>query len=373
MYFTYGEKEIAYLKKADPVLGAAIDKIGYLEREVDSDLFTSVVHQIVGQQISNAALTTVWTRMQDMLGEITPQRICSVSEAELQQCGMSLRKAGYIQTFARQVLDGSLDLEALTHKSDAEVIQVLSAVKGIGIWTAEMLLIFGLQRQDVLSFGDLGIRKGMQLLYGWENVTPELFSICQKRYSPYGTIASLYLWAIAAGAFPELHNCRNVEYCCTISTPVGMMTASSDGYVLTGLWIADQKYFGSTLKEQAETKQLPVFAELERWLTAYFEGENPPVTLPLNPKGTPFRQMVWEILKAVPYGKTTTYGAIAKQLELQTGKRVSAQAVGQAVGHNPIGILIPCHRVIGSDGSLTGYAGGIEVKRKLLREIEHAI
>ena len=158
------------------------------------------------------------------------------------------------------------------------------------------------------------------------------------------------------------------NYICTIPSPVGILTAASDGTSITGLWIEGQKYFTSTLADDGLKADLPVFKSLQKWLSIYFEGKSPNFAPPLAPKGSAFRQSVWQILCEIPYGTVTTYGDIAKQLEAQTGgKRVSAQAVGGAVGHNPISIIIPCHRVVGANGNLTGYAGGIDKKIQLLQ------
>ena len=151
-----------------------------------------------------------------------------------------------------------------------------------------------------------------------------------------------------------------MTYRASYLSPLGAITLASDGKALTGLWFDGQKYFGSTLPQQAETGDCPVFAQAKRWLDSYFAGEKPGFTPPLHWMTTPFRRAVWEILLTVPYGCTTTYGQIAAQLADRMGKPQSAQAVGGAVGHNPI------HRVVGADGSLTGYAGGIDRKVKLL-------
>ncbi|MDO5785487.1 MAG: methylated-DNA--[protein]-cysteine S-methyltransferase [Eubacteriales bacterium] len=150
-------------------------------------------------------------------------------------------------------------------------------------------------------------------------------------------------------------------------SPVGTLTLAGTEDAITGLWFRNQKYFGSTLNTQAVEKQTPALRLAAQWLDSYFHGENPAPELPLAPSGSPFRQAVWEILCRIPYGSLTTYGTIARQLAQQTGKAVSAQAVGGAVGHNPISILIPCHRVVGAAGSLTGYAAGIDTKIQLLR------
>ena len=149
------------------------------------------------------------------------------------------------------------------------------------------------------------------------------------------------------------------------ASPLGGMTLTSDGMALTGLYFDGERDFPDL--SAAHKKDLPVFGEVMRWLDLYFAGKEPDFMPPLAPVGTTFQQAVWEILKTIPYGEITTYGAIAKQLEKDTGRRMSAQAVGGAVGRNPISILIPCHRVIGANGSLTGYAGGLDKKEYLLR------
>jgi len=154
-------------------------------------------------------------------------------------------------------------------------------------------------------------------------------------------------------------------------SPLGGITLASDGEALTGLWFDGQKYFGESLAEERETKELPVFAQAVKWLDIYFSGKNPDFIPPLSMETTPFRRTVWEILLTIPFGKTMTYGEIAGRIAgriaLQKGlERMSAQAVGQAVGHNAIALIIPCHRVVGADGSLTGYAGGTDKKAWLL-------
>ncbi|GHU06307.1 methylated-DNA--protein-cysteine methyltransferase [Spirochaetia bacterium] len=156
-----------------------------------------------------------------------------------------------------------------------------------------------------------------------------------------------------------------MEYIQKIKSPIGLLTVASDGKNISGLWIEGQKYFARTLEKETCEKTLPVFDDLRKWLDVYFSGKAPGFLPPLAPKGTPFQQSVWKNLCKIPYGKTLTYGGIAA---LITGREnTSARAVGGAVGHNPISILVPCHRVIGQNGSLTGYAGGMDVKEKLLR------
>ena len=153
------------------------------------------------------------------------------------------------------------------------------------------------------------------------------------------------------------------DYIAHYSSPLGGMTLASDGTALTGLWFNGQKYFADTLKEvQTLNPNLPIFDLTRQWLDIYFSGKEPTFTPPLQIRGSTFRKQVWNLLLEIPYGRTMTYGEIARKLQCK-----SAQAVGGAVGHNPISIIIPCHRVIGADGSLTGYAGGVERKASLLK------
>ena len=157
-----------------------------------------------------------------------------------------------------------------------------------------------------------------------------------------------------------------MEYLHICSSPLGEITLSGDGEALTGLWFQGQKYFGSTLSGEETGKSLPLFDRTEEWLDIYFSGREPGFLPPLRPRGTPFRQRVWQLLQEIPYGQTVTYGDLACRLAGETGKPASPRAVGGAVGRNPISLLIPCHRVLGAEGSLTGYAGGMERKLRLL-------
>lgn len=156
------------------------------------------------------------------------------------------------------------------------------------------------------------------------------------------------------------------------SSPLGGILLAADEIGLTGSWFDGEKYFADNLPAEHTERQTPILAEAARWLDIYFTGKEPGFTPPLHPIGSPFRQAVWEILLQIPYGQTTTYGEIARQLAEKQGlEKMSAQAVGGAVGHNEISVIIPCHRVVGTSGSLTGYAGGIDKKVKLL-ELERA-
>ncbi len=195
--FKYGQAELEYLKKRDKKLCAAIERIGMIEREVIPDLFCALINSIVGQQISAKAAVTVWNRVQESLGVITPESIVNATIENIQQCGLSLRKVGYIKGVGEAVTTGKLNLSELCELEDGEIIDRLSSLNGIGKWSAEMLLIFSMERPNVVSWGDLAIQRGMKNLYGLKTLTKEQFVKYVKRYSPYGSVASLYLWALS--------------------------------------------------------------------------------------------------------------------------------------------------------------------------------
>lgn len=204
LYFQYGQIETDYLKRKDKKLGEAICRIGHIKREIQPELYPALIKSIVGQQISTKAQITIWQRMQERFSPFEPQIIGTLSLDELQSCGISMRKATYISDLTQAVLQGEVNLASLNSLSDTEVCQELTKLRGIGPWTAEMILTFSLQRPDVVSYGDLAIQRGMRMLYRHRKITPVLFTKYRNRYSPYGTVASLYLWAIAGGALPEL-------------------------------------------------------------------------------------------------------------------------------------------------------------------------
>lgn len=202
MYFDYGAREVDYLKARDRVLGEVIDQVGHVEREVDPDLFSAVVHHIVGQQISTKAQATIWARMRERLGEVNARTVAAAGTAALQSVGISLRKAEYIQDFAGKVNSGAFDLQRVAALPDSEAIEALIALKGVGVWTAEMILLFCLQRPDIFSFDDLAIQRGLRMVYRHRKIDRKLFEKYRRRFRPYGSVASLYLWAVAGGAIP---------------------------------------------------------------------------------------------------------------------------------------------------------------------------
>ena len=188
MYFEYGETEIEYLKQKDKKLAEVIDTLGMIERTVDTDLFSSVVHHIIGQQISMKAQAT----------------ILEAGIPKLQAYGMTFRKAEYLTDFAEKIKSGEFDLDAVWQMSDQEAIEALSSLKGIGVWTAEMILLFCMQRLNVFSYGDLAILRGLRMVYHHRKIDKKLFEKYHRRFSPYCSVASLYLWAVSGGAIPGM-------------------------------------------------------------------------------------------------------------------------------------------------------------------------
>lgn len=210
MYFIYGSTETEYLKSKDKTLGKIIDMIGHIERETDTDLFSSVIHHIIGQQISTKAQQTIWRRMQETFTVIDAETIGNADVNRLQALGITFRKAEYIKDFAVKVQTGDFDLAAVSQMPDAEAVKELSRLKGIGVWTAEMILLFCLQRPDIFSFDDLAIQRGLRMVYHHKKIDRKLFEKYRRRFSPYCSTASLYLWAVAGGAIPGMKDYKEV-------------------------------------------------------------------------------------------------------------------------------------------------------------------
>lgn len=206
MFFKYGETEIEYLKSKDKKLGLIIDKIGHIDREVNPDLFSSIVNSIVGQQISTKAHNTIWNRITDELKVINADSILDAGALKIQSFGISHRKAEYIMDFAHKVKYSDFDLEGMRDLTDEEIIVKLSSLKGVGVWTAEMIMLFSLQRPNVFSYGDLAILRGIRMVYHHKDIDKKRFERYRKRFSPYCSVASLYFWAVAGGAIEGMRD-----------------------------------------------------------------------------------------------------------------------------------------------------------------------
>jgi DNA-3-methyladenine glycosylase II len=210
-YVSTSAKARAYLAERDPLLGEYMAVIGPVKRPRDPDLFSALINTIIGQQISGKAHKTVWERFANLIGEVTPEKVARAEHNQIQACGLSHRKTEYIQSAAEKAAAGELNLARLPKMTDHEVIQTLIQFKGIGEWSAEMLLLFSLGRADILSYEDLGIHRGLCVLHrpppaslrALQKLTKAAFEEYRTLYSPYGSAASLYLWAIAGGAGPE--------------------------------------------------------------------------------------------------------------------------------------------------------------------------
>jgi 3-methyladenine DNA glycosylase/8-oxoguanine DNA glycosylase len=194
--FDYGDKEITYLGKKDKQLSKIINALGKIERQVMPNLFEALVESIIGQQISSKAAATVNQRLRDRFnGEISPEKVAATNHFYIQECGTTLKKAGYIKIAADAILYGKIKLDNFSSMTDEEIIAQLIQLPGVGVWTAEMLMIFSLQRPNIISYDDLIIRRSIMKLYKLEGLTKEQFETYKKRYHPYASIASLYLWA----------------------------------------------------------------------------------------------------------------------------------------------------------------------------------
>ncbi len=205
-YFKYGEREIEYLKSKDKILAKVIDKIGKIERVVTPDLFEALIHTIIGQQISIKAQESIWNKMKENLPAINSKYIANASAEHLQSLGLSFRKVEYMQDIAKKIEDKKLDLNKFYEMNDNDVCTELSKLRGIGVWSAEMLMLFSMQRPNILSFGDLAIQRGLRMIYHHRKITPELYRKYYRRYTPYSSVASLYIWAVAGGAIPEMRD-----------------------------------------------------------------------------------------------------------------------------------------------------------------------
>lgn len=193
-YIEYGKEEIEYLTKKDPVLGNYIAEVGFLKREVNEDVYSSLIESIIGQQISTKAANTIRKRVLTLVGDITPTNIKKANQEDLLACGLSMRKYEYIIGITNAFLEDVELYENLNLKSNEEIIEILTKLRGIGIWTVEMLLIHTFLRKDIISFSDLAIKRGLMKLHDLDKLTKEDKSYYKNLYSPYATVASIYLW-----------------------------------------------------------------------------------------------------------------------------------------------------------------------------------
>ncbi len=198
LYFNYGEKETEFLKSKCPAMASAINKYGILKRKIVPDPFEALLQSVVSQQISGKAAETIWGRFRNAVPDLIPEAILNAEAGLLRSCGISERKASYICGIAEAYYSGNIRFNELDKLADSQIIEKLVALKGVGVWTAEMLLIFSLGRKNILSGGDLGIKKGLCKLHRLPEILPEKIAVFRELYSPYCSIASFYLWETAA-------------------------------------------------------------------------------------------------------------------------------------------------------------------------------
>ena len=350
--------EVEELKKKDKKLQLLIDYVGDIDRQYIPDHFISLVHSIVFQQLAYKAAISIWNRFVNEIGEITPNNILNIDESNLRQCGLSSSKIKYIKNISKAIIGEELEIEKFCSMSDGKIIEQLIRIKGIGEWTAEMFLITSLVRKDVLSYKDLGIRKGMQWLYGLkEEPTKEQFEKYRKKFSPYNTLASFYLWEVTSRNLTRFKSVEKVKLEGEViyyDSPIGMIELQSSNDYIISLNFVEEKLY--------DEENSKVLLEAQKQLDEYFCGNRKEFDLPVKLAGTDFQKKVWQELKNIQYGEVASYKDIAVKINNPKGCR----AVGNANNKNKIGIVLPCHRVVGSNGKLVGYAGGVWRKEWLL-------
>ncbi|SIR17254.1 methylated-DNA--[protein]-cysteine S-methyltransferase [Halanaerobium kushneri] len=354
------QEEIDYLKAKDQRMSDLIEYVGEINRQYNPDYFTALTQSIVYQQLSAQAADSIWKKVTDLLPELTPEAVASVSNKELKESGLSERKIDYLNNLAEAVLEDKVQLANIDQLSDQEIIDQLVEVKGIGRWTAEMFLIFSLVRRDVISYNDLGIRKGIQWFYGLKSEPDEKdFKKFKSTFSPYNTAASFYIWEVTTQnldqdfkSAAELKTDNKVAY---YDSPIGLIEIQADKGELISLHFKDKKPY--------QQDMTAVLLETKKQLDQYFAGARKKFELPLKIEGTDFQKRVWKQLIEIPYGDTFSYKEVAEAISNDKAYR----AVGNANNRNSIPLIIPCHRVTASNGKLGGYGAGIWRKKWLLK------
>ena len=361
------------------------------------DGFEMATRAILGQQITVKAASTLAGRVAREFGspikgpieELTcafpsPQAFCvDDAPARLGEVGVIAQRANAICAIARAMEAGELTL-----RPGADLVAEaarLGSIRGIGDWTVQYVLMRAYDYPDAFLPTDYGVKLALP------DMKPRELEKLSQPWRPWRSYAVMSMWSVphekpkkeraarsaAAAARRATTTAKRadqrkeegtMDFTCTYASPLGDIELASNGEALIGLWFKGQKYDAATLSPATQEKpDDSVLAQACAWLDAYFEGRNPGEIPPCAPRGSEFRQLVWTKLAEIPYGELVTYGDIAKAIEADTGKKRSARAVGGAVGHNPVSIILPCHRVVGASRSLTGYAGGIERKTALLK------
>ena len=349
------------------------------------DAFETAVLAVLGQQVTVQAARTLAGRLVQALGSPMDTGIDGLTttfpmvqellnldgaiEQHLGPLGIITARARAIHGLAAMM--GSDTIDASYCPDPEAAVARFMEIPGIGAWTAGYIAMRCLAWPDAFLATDLEVRKALG------SPPPGKILTLAERWKPWRAYAVMHLWNRAEAESVSDHTTKSkkrnekkeaMHYLSHYESPLGAMTMASDGEHLTGLWFDGQKYDRSTIDDDAVLQpRLPVFTQTAQWLDAYFEGADPGFTPPISIEGSDFRKMVTSIMLSIPFGATSTYARIAAEVARRTGrKQMSAQAVGGAVGHNPITLIVPCHRVLASDGSLRGYAGGVDRKERLL-------
>lgn len=377
--------KVEHLRESDSRMAQLIERFGYIERNTHRPLFEALVESIVSQQVASASAERTMRKIAGAVGgSVVPATIASLGREGLRKCGVAARKAEWIVSAAERFESGGFGQEELRELSNEEVVDRLTSLGGVGRWTAEMLLMFSLGREDVLPTGDLGIRKALTVLYGERRLTTKRWAHYRRLFGPYCSIASFYLWAYANNlpkkmaevtirplAFGRLKD-RRIAYDYYPTSRGEMLVASTCKGVCRVAFADDREealdelraeFRGATFEQRKEECHKQLVRSIER---------KSATDLTLYLQGTPFERKVWREVVRIPYGITASYADIAAR----TGYTKAYRSVGNAVGANPVAIVIPCHRIIHADGTLGDYNAGAEKKHTLLereREINTLI
>lgn len=368
--------KVEHLRDADPRMAQVIERFGYLERRTDAPLFQSLVENIVAQQIASSTAERITRRLHEMLPgeELTPEAILSFGEEGLRGVGVPARKCRWIVEAAQRFARGEFSTEELRGLSDKEVVRRLVTLNGVGIWSAEMLLMFSLGRENILSSHDLILRRAIAALYGEKRLTARRMEHYRRLYTPFASVASLYLWAygnslprrtteitIRPLGFSRLRD-KTVRYSFHPTAHGEMLVASSVKGVCRVAFADDRDVALDEMRAELRgAKLVEEVAPSHKEILKVMEGKGGKA-LTLYLEGTAFERKVWREVLRVPQGITVSYADIAAR----TGYTKAYRSVGNAVSANPIAVIIPCHRVIHADGSLGQYNAGADKKYFLL-------
>lgn len=365
-----------HLMGVDSRMAQLIERFGYIERKTDSPLFETLLRNIVSQQVATSVAERTFGRIASFVGEITPEAILSLGEKGLVGVGLPIRKVRWIVSAAERFAAGEFRSEELDGLDDRALLRRLTSLDGVGVWSAEMMMMFSLSRENILSSGDLILRRSLATLYGERKLTAKRMEYYRKLFSPYASVASLYLWAygnslprrtteitIRPLGFQRMKD-KQLYYSFQRSSYGELLVASSSKGVCRVVFADEREEVLDELRAEMrgarlEQRALPSHKEIVRCI----EGRGVK-KLTLYLEGTPFERKVWREVLKVPYGITVSYADIAAT----TGYTKAYRSVGNAVSANPIAILIPCHRVIHADGSLGNYNAGVEKKLSLVGE-----